>query len=85
MLGERVQRRDVFFDITSGSKTAVSRPGMKRLLEYAESGDTASLHERVGLRTPLRSHRYVMHTCRGTFLLQSLGMGPIMLQAQGTN
>jgi DNA invertase Pin-like site-specific DNA recombinase len=33
-----VQRRDVFFDVTSGSKTAVSRPGMKRLLEYAESG-----------------------------------------------
>lgn len=40
LLGEGVQRRDVFFDVTSGSKTAVSRPGMKRLLEYAESGDT---------------------------------------------
>lgn len=40
LLGEGVQRRDVFFDVTSGSKTAVTRPGMKRLLEYAESGDT---------------------------------------------
>lgn len=40
LLKEGVQRRDVFFDVTSGSKTAVSRPGMKKLLEYAESGDT---------------------------------------------
>lgn len=40
LLGEGVQRRDVFFDVTSGSKAAVSRPGMKKLLEYAESGDT---------------------------------------------
>lgn len=40
LLGEGVQRRDVFFDVTSGSKTAISRPGMKKLLEYAESGDT---------------------------------------------
>lgn len=39
LLGEGVQRRDVFFDVTSGSKTAVSRPGMKKLLEHAESGD----------------------------------------------
>lgn len=40
LLGEGVQRRDVFFDVTSGSKTGISRPGMKKLLEYAESGDT---------------------------------------------
>lgn len=40
LLGEGVQCRDVFFDVTSGSKTAASRPGMKKLLEYAESGDT---------------------------------------------
>lgn len=40
LLGEGVQRRDVFLDVTSGSKTAISRPGMKRLLEYADSGDT---------------------------------------------
>lgn len=35
-----VQKRDVFADVTSGSKTAIERPGMKRLLEYAEAGDT---------------------------------------------
>jgi DNA invertase Pin-like site-specific DNA recombinase len=35
-----VQKRDVFADVTSGSKTAVERSGMKRLLEYAEEGDT---------------------------------------------
>lgn len=34
-----VQKRDVFADVTSGSKTAIERPGMKRLLEYAEAGD----------------------------------------------
>lgn len=35
-----VQKRDVFADVTSGSKTAIERPGMKRLLEYAVEGDT---------------------------------------------
>jgi DNA invertase Pin-like site-specific DNA recombinase len=35
-----VQKRDVFAGVTSGSKTAIERPGMKRLLEYAEEGDT---------------------------------------------
>jgi len=35
-----VQKRDLFSDVTSGTKTAATRPGMKRLLEYAESGDT---------------------------------------------
>lgn len=35
-----VQKRDVFSDVTSGSRTAIERPGMKRLLEYVESGDT---------------------------------------------
>src|SRR5664280_531510 len=35
-----VQNRDVFADVTSGSKTAIERPGMKKLLEYAEPGDT---------------------------------------------
>lgn len=35
-----VQRRDVFSDVTSGSKTAIGRPGMRRLLDHAESGDT---------------------------------------------
>jgi len=35
-----VQNRDVFADVTSGRKTAIERPGMKKLLEYAEPGDT---------------------------------------------
>ncbi len=35
-----VQKRDVFADVTSGSKTAIERAGMKKLLEYAEDGDT---------------------------------------------
>ena len=35
-----VQKRDVFADVTSGSKSAAERPGMKKLLAYAEPGDT---------------------------------------------
>ncbi|TFC01526.1 recombinase family protein [Cryobacterium adonitolivorans] len=35
-----VQKRDVFADVTSGSKAAIERPGMKKLLGYAEPGDT---------------------------------------------
>lgn len=35
-----VQKRDVFADVTSGSKTAIERPGMAKLLEYAKAGDT---------------------------------------------
>lgn len=35
-----VQKRDVFADVTSGSRTAIERPGMKRLLDYVEPGDT---------------------------------------------
>lgn len=40
LLSVGVQKRDVFADVTSGSKTAIERPGMKRLLGYAEEGDT---------------------------------------------
>ncbi len=35
-----VQKRAVFADVTSGSRTAIERPGMKKLLEYAEAGDS---------------------------------------------
>jgi DNA invertase Pin-like site-specific DNA recombinase len=35
-----VEPRDVFADVTSGSRKAVDRPGMRRLLEYAAPGDT---------------------------------------------
>ncbi|PPG42054.1 recombinase family protein [Pseudoclavibacter sp. RFBA6] len=40
LVGVGVQKRDVFDDVTSGSRTAIERPGMKRLLEHAEAGDT---------------------------------------------
>lgn len=35
-----VEERDVFSDVTSGSRKAIERPGMARLLEYATEGDT---------------------------------------------
>ena len=35
-----MQKRDVFSDVTSRSKVAVEHPGMKKLLDDAESGDT---------------------------------------------
>lgn len=35
-----VQKRDVFADVTSGSNAAAERPGMKKMLAYAEPGDT---------------------------------------------
>lgn len=40
LVGAGVQKRDVFADVTSGNKVAAERPGMKKLLEYAEAGDT---------------------------------------------
>lgn len=40
LIAAGVQKRDVFADVTSGSKTAIERLGMKRLLEYAVEGDT---------------------------------------------
>lgn len=40
LVGSGVQKRDVFADVTSGSRTAIERPGMKRLLDYVEPGDT---------------------------------------------
>lgn len=40
LVGAGVQKRDVFADVTSGSRAAAERPGMQRLLGYAEPGDT---------------------------------------------
>src|SRR6478736_2681958 len=40
LVADGVQQRDIFEDVTSGSKTAATRPGMRRLLDYAEAGDT---------------------------------------------
>lgn len=35
-----VEPRDIFADVTSGSRSAATRPAMARLLEYATAGDT---------------------------------------------
>ncbi|PZS35039.1 MAG: invertase [Pseudonocardiales bacterium] len=40
LAGVGVEVRDVFSDVTSGSKSAPQRPGMRRLLDYAAAGDT---------------------------------------------
>ncbi|PPF53457.1 invertase [Clavibacter michiganensis] len=40
LVKDGVQKRDVFADVTSGSRAAIERPGMKKLLEYAEDGNT---------------------------------------------
>jgi len=40
LLAAGVQKRVVFADGTSGSETAIERPGMTKLLDYAETGDT---------------------------------------------
>jgi hypothetical protein len=48
-----VQKCVVFADVTSGSKTAVERPGMKKLLEYAEEGDTVAVWRVDRLRRSL--------------------------------
>ncbi len=40
LLGAGVARRDIYADVTSGAKRAAKRPGMARLLDYAEDGDT---------------------------------------------
>jgi len=34
LIKDGVQKRDVFADVTSGSRAAIERPGMKKLLEY---------------------------------------------------
>ncbi|WP_148239439.1 recombinase family protein [Ruania zhangjianzhongii] len=39
LLAAGVQERDVFSDVTSGSRSAIERPGMKRLLDYVEADD----------------------------------------------
>ncbi len=39
LAGAGVQPRDVFSDVTSGHRAGAERPAMKKLLDYAESGD----------------------------------------------
>jgi len=40
LVASGVQKHDVFSDVTSGSRAAIERPGMKRLMDYVEPGDT---------------------------------------------
>ncbi|MHA7282550.1 recombinase family protein [Arthrobacter sp. TMS2-4] len=40
LLAAGFHKRGVLADVTSGSRAAVDRPGMKQLLEYADEGDT---------------------------------------------
>jgi len=40
LIAAGVEPRDVFADVTSGSRAAIERPGMKNLLSYAKPGDT---------------------------------------------
>lgn len=39
LAGAGVQGRDVFSDVTSGSKAGAERPALRKLLDYAEHGD----------------------------------------------
>lgn len=67
-----VKAHDVFSDETAGAKEASSRPGMRRLLEYAQAGDTVVVWriDRLG-----RSLREVLDT------LTSLGEHCINLRS----
>lgn len=40
LIAAGVHKRDVFAEVTTGTKAAIERPGMKKLLEYADAGDT---------------------------------------------
>lgn len=40
LIRDGAQKRDVFADVTTGSRTAIERPVMKKLLEYAKPGGT---------------------------------------------
>ena len=71
--GAGVEARDVFSDVTSGSRAAMKRPGMKKLLEYAEDGDTVVVWriDRLG-----RSLIDVLNTVNLLFRIQGVvGVG----------
>ncbi|GAB3555445.1 recombinase family protein [Arthrobacter tumbae] len=40
LIAAGVHKRDIFSDVTSGTRATIERPGMKKLLEYADEGDT---------------------------------------------
>ncbi len=64
-----VEPRDIFADVTSGSRVATKRPGMGRLLKYATAGDTVVVWrvDRLG-----RSLIDILNTVK---LLQDKGIG----------
>ena len=55
LAADGVQQRDIFADVTSGSKTAATRPGMRRLLDYAQAGDTVVVWQLMDFRAPCRA------------------------------
>ena len=63
-----VRKRDVFADVTSGIKTAIERPGMKRLLENAGEGDNVVVWrvDRLG--------RSLINVLNAVAVLRSRGM-----------
>ncbi len=67
LLGAGVQKRDVFADVTSGTRAGVERPGMAKLLAYAEPGDTVVVWrvDRL-LRWPQGSRASRSSSTRGT-------------------
>lgn len=69
LMAAGVEPRDIFADITSGSRAAVDRPGMARLLKYAAAGDTVVVWrvDRLG-----RSLIDVLNTVK---LLREKGIG----------
>jgi DNA invertase Pin-like site-specific DNA recombinase len=62
LLSIGVQKRDIFWDVMSGRKSAADRPGMRALLEHAVEGDTVVVWriDRLG-----RSLLDVVHTVSG--------------------
>ena len=40
---------------TSGSQTAATRPGMRRLLDYTQAGDTVVVWQLMDFRAPCRA------------------------------
>ncbi|MGP0223692.1 recombinase family protein [Paenarthrobacter sp. NCHU4564] len=79
LLSAGVQKRDIFSDVTPGSRSAVDRPGMKNLLGYAESGDTVVVWRVDRLGRSLIDVLNTVNVLRGTGVeLRSIsdGIGP---------
>ncbi len=59
LVGAGGRKRDVFADVTSGTRAGVDRPGMAKLLVYAEPGDTIVVWrvDRLGRSRPATNFR----------------------------